>query len=308
MNQPTVSVIMPSYNTNSEYIHKAIQSILNQTYTDFELIIIDDGSEPPVCEIISDLKDSRIRIIENKGNCGLPYTLNIGLESASGKYIIRMDADDICTNERLQKEIEFLESYPEIDVVSSYAKSFGAKKIRYSSFTEDRQIKAELLWHNPIIHPTVALRAETIKKYQIKYQKGMISEDYDIWSRMAFENHCRFAVIPEELLYYRIHNGQLTNTKKKKLYQSANIVLSKNLKLFNIKFDTDEIYAYSLLRECEKLSSQQIKQAIHLMKRILKTEKQEVDDHTLKMIYKKSLLKYGIKKLSIYAILQAEKL
>ena len=194
MEQPLVSVIMPSYNTASNFLHEAVQSVLNQTYTNFELLIIDDGSVPSVRSVISDIHDSRIRIICNPGNQGLPYTLNSGLEQSVGKYIFRMDSDDKCVKNRLERQVEFFESNPDIDVVSSFARTFGANDIVYKSATEDSQIKAELLWKNPIIHPTVALRADTIKRLNIRYAMEAVSEDFEIWSRMAFEYHFKFAV------------------------------------------------------------------------------------------------------------------
>ena len=183
MQQPLVSVIIPSYNTPNEYLSASIRSVLEQSYNNFELIIIDDGSNQPVSDMIKEFNSNKIQLIVNEHNSGLPYSLNRGLKASSGKYIFRMDSDDISSPNRLKSQVEYLESHPEVDILSCYADTFGDSCKRYKSATTDGGIKAELLWKNPIIHPTVVFRADAVKKHDIIYSDSEISEDYNLWSK-----------------------------------------------------------------------------------------------------------------------------
>lgn len=305
MKSPFVSVIMPSYNTESKYLHEAVESVLNQTYKNFELLIIDDGSSTSVESILSDITDPRIVHIKNVKNMGLPYTLNIGIEQAKGKYIIRMDSDDICVKERFQKEIEFLENHTDIDVVATFAKSFGAQESLYHMSSSDDKIKAELLWKNPIVHPTVAIRSKTLRDKKILYKPGTIAEDYELWSRMMFREHCHCAVIPEVLLMYRIHSGQVTQKKKKQLMDSSSLILEGSLTSLAVLYNSAEMQAYMKMCFGESISTSEIKKTISLMKKILNKKISSVDNHWLRRIYKKELVKYGMKQKKIYALLQA---
>ena len=305
MERPLVSVIMPSYNADSNYLQEAVESVLSQTYTNFELIIIDDGSESAVKNVLSDIEDTRIIFIENPENKGLPYTLNNGIKHSNGKYIFRMDSDDHCVKERIQKEVAFFETHPDIDVVSSFAKTFGNQEILYCSSTKDAQIKAELLWKNPIVHPTAAFRTDTLRKHKIFYQEGVASEDFEIWSRMAFMENCHFAVIPEVLLNYRLHAGQVTTTKKENLVKSSKEILGRSFSLLGIMHRSEELESYSLMQIGEPLSVEQIKAAATLMKRIIEAEKPSIDNQTLRKTYRKALTKYAINEKSLYALMQA---
>ena len=304
MNRPLVSVVMPTYNTDFEYLHEAVKSILNQTYTNFELLIADDGSYPTAESVLSDITDKRIAFLANSKNMGLPYTLNNAIKNAKGKYIFRMDADDIAVSERIQKEVEFLEIHGDIDVVASFAKTFGEKEILYSSFTKDEQIKAELLWKNPIIHPTVVFRADILYKKGILYKENIVSEDFEMWSRMAFLEGCHFAVLPEVLLRYRIHSGQVTAQKRKQLRISSEEILRGVFNQIGIKYYGEELQSYSKLQFSESLSVKELKEAICLMERILSSKINLVDNRALKQIYKRALMKYGLKRKNIYAILR----
>lgn len=290
--RPLVSVIMPSYNMESNFLHEAVESVLHQTYTNFELIIVDDGSIPSVTSIISDIVDKRITVICNPGNKGLPYSLNHGLNEAKGKYIFRMDSDDKCLENRLERQVEYFEGHPEVDVVSTFAHSFGAVDIVYKSFTQDKQIKAELLWKNPIIHPTAGLRTETIEKYKIEYSSEEVSEDFEIWSRLAFTNHCVFAVISEELLMYRVHAGQVTAQKQDKLKKSEANILKRNLETMKIKLTQEEFENYFSLSKGSVNENFQMQSAFSAMKKILEKSQDQVSSVCLKRLYRKGILKY----------------
>ncbi len=295
MKNTLVSVIMPSFNTPSDYLHEAVTSVLNQTYKDLELLIIDDGSEPSVKETLCDIKDERMRVIENPGNKGLPYSLNRGLEEAEGKYIFRMDADDICANNRIESQVDWFEKYLDIDVIASYAQTFGDRKVIYKSGCKDSQIKAGFLWKNELVHPTVAFRAEVMKKKEIRYRKGVASEDYELWSRMAFEYECRFAVIPETLLCYRLHGGQVTKNNARNLEMHEFEIIRYNLKLLGIQLSDEQIVLYNRLRINDELDNTELKKAFGVCREILRKIPAELDRDYLRKMYRKQALKYCIR-------------
>lgn len=156
-----ISVVMPAYNAE-KYIGQAIESILNQTYSNFEFIIINDGSNDKTKEVILSYKDDRIIYLENERNFGIVVTLNKGLEKANGEYIARMDADDIAEPNRFEKQIKYLDKNIEIGVLGSGICTFGenieSKKRLFT--TNADQLKAELIFSSCIAHPTVMIRKE----------------------------------------------------------------------------------------------------------------------------------------------------
>lgn len=291
-----VSVIMPAFNAQEAYLREAVLSVLQQTYSNFELLIIDDGSVKPVREVIADITDKRINVLSNDGNRGISYSLNRGIEEAKGKYIFRMDVDDRCMPTRFEKQVEFLEGNKQIDVVSTFARTFGATDIIYRSSTTDEMIKAELLWKNPLVHPTVAMRADTIKKRNIRYQMETKSEDFGLWSKMAFGYACKFAVLPEVLLYYRIHEGQVTKTSQDKLLQSEKEILKATFANLNILMDSDEMELYLRLRSTNKLSLGELKKALLVFRKVLLQVPDDLSKKHLKKMYFKSLIKLYLKK------------
>ena len=235
---------MPSYNTDKEMLEEAVSSILNQAYQDLELIIIDDGSDTPVKEALR-IHDERLRITRNDENKGIVYSLNRGLELSCGNYIARMDADDISDKTRIKNEVDYLDNHKEIDVVSTYAQTFGMKKTIYKSETSPEGIMAELLWKNPIIHPTVMMRSSLVKNESVKYNADSKSEDFDLWSRIVFHYNKKIAVIPRTLLYYRIHDGQITKTKAEQLMNEEKRIICENMRSLGVKIKTPEYDLYT---------------------------------------------------------------
>lgn len=252
-----ISVLMSVYNAE-EYLRIAIESILNQTYTDFEFIIINDGSTDQSKAIINSYKDKRIKLIDNVKNSGLVFSLNKGIDSAAGEYIARMDADDISLPERFEKQIEFLNKETDVALVSSsgtYIDENGIDK-KYLEFPVSAHlIFTYLFFGNPIIHTSVFIKTDVLRKY--KYKKDYyLAEDYFLWSQIAKDH--KVANIPEPLVKYRFHESSISLQKKfeqeecvKKVlvYHLSNIGLNdlpeetKNLhyKLLNYKFDSQTI-------------------------------------------------------------------
>ncbi len=213
---PKISVVMSVYN-GEDYLRPAIDSILNQTYRDFEFIIIDDGSTDSSKKIIESYKDSRIRLISRK-NHGLTYSLNEGLKLARAEYIARQDADDISLPHRFEKEVAFLDSHPDVGLVGSnyIAVDKTAKKVVVVSnvFMHHDDLKACLVLCNQYGHGSIMMRKSAIEKVAgIKgYDKkvGHV-EDYDLWVRLSRVS--KVANIEDPLYKYRKVDTSVSHSK-----------------------------------------------------------------------------------------------
>lgn len=206
---PKISVIMPAYNAE-KYIGEAMDSILAQTFEDFEFIILNDCSRDRTEEIILSYTDPRIVYLKNEENMGVAATLNKGLEVAKGEYIARMDADDISLPERFEKQVAFLEDNPRVAVLSSLVLVFDEKgNTRQSGYcVSSEQMKIDLIFASALSHPSVMMRREVIVAlggYDRRFE-GL--EDYELWCRVSAEH--QLAVYPQVLLRYRIHSAQVT--------------------------------------------------------------------------------------------------
>lgn len=211
--KPLVSIILPAYNS-AKYLSLTIESLLNQTYTNFELLIIDDGSTDNTSQIIDSYKDSRIKHIKNDGNKGLIYTLNKGIELANGEFIARIDADDICLPKRLEKQVQFLEENKNIALVATQIQTIDEHGNNSGNWPLDIQkttttsIKKRMAWENCIAHPSIMFRAAIIKNYRYSiHQKN--TEDYALWLELLADGFL-IAKIPEQLLLYRVHTQSIT--------------------------------------------------------------------------------------------------
>lgn len=206
---PKISVVMPAYNAG-KYIAQAIDSILGQTFEDFEFIIINDCSTDDTEKIIASYRDKRILYRKNPRNLGVAETLNRGLEIAKGEYIARMDADDISLPERFVKQTAFLDAHPEVAVLGTGLEVFnsrGTVSTGWSS-TDCRQMKVDLLFACGLAHPSVMMRRSVILGlggYDAEFE-GL--EDYELWCRVAREHGV--TTLPDVLLRYRLHDAQVT--------------------------------------------------------------------------------------------------
>lgn len=214
-----VSVVMAVYNTKEEYLRSAIDSILAQTYKDFEFIIINDGSTNNAEEVILSYSDERIKYYKQE-NKGLPKSLNFGIETAQGEYIARMDSDDIALPNRLEKEINFLKENPEYSVVGSLAKIIPRNEV--VKLIEKPKL-LDFFYKCWIIHPTVMFRKEDFIKYNLKYnEKFLVAQDYELWSRAV--KVLKFYNIQDILLYYRIEGqGNATKRRNERIQNAINI-------------------------------------------------------------------------------------
>jgi glycosyltransferase involved in cell wall biosynthesis len=215
--KPKISVIMPIYNCE-EYLKEAVESILNQTFTDFEFIIVNDGSTDKSLSILREFeqKDKRIKIISRE-NKGLIYSLNEGIKLAQGKYVARMDGDDVSFPERFEKQVKFMEDN-KLAVCGTWATvidPFG-NIIKYYTYPPVRKNKIRLysFFHCPFIHPSVMLEKEILEKVG-GYKNYKNIEDYELWTRIIYKNNINN--IGEMLIKYRIHDNQITKNNKKEM-------------------------------------------------------------------------------------------
>lgn len=203
---------MAAFN-EEKHIHEAIQSVLNQSFTDYEFIIINDGSSDRTEEIILSFNDPRIKYIKNEHNLKLIASLNKGLKAASGKYIARMDSDDICFENRLEKQIAFMEAHPEIGISGSQLLVFGNEDglMQYPLSHED--IKLRLFITSCFGNNVVIFRREILEQYNLYFPQGYLhAEDYKCWTNWVAVT--KTANLNESLVKYRSHSNSVSAQHK----------------------------------------------------------------------------------------------
>lgn len=222
MTRPAISVVMSTYN-RAAFLPRAIDSILKQTFTDFEFIIINDGSPDETAKILRlfTVKDKRIRVITNEQNKGLIYSLNRGLDEARGKFIARMDDDDISLPTRFEKQYTFMEQYPDFAVVGSWiGRPYNGEKWPFHDETNPDKVKMLLYLNSvPISHPTSFLRRSFLNKHSIRYNDDYkAAEDRKFWLDIL-DAGGKIGNVPEILLLFRLHE---TNPKEYYINQWKN--------------------------------------------------------------------------------------
>lgn len=225
-----VSVVMPTYNTEVSILREAVDSILCQTLRDFEFIIVDDGSTNDSVAYLQSLQDKRIKLIRNPQNIGITKSLNIGFRAAQGKYIARMDSDDISLPIRLEKQFVFMEKHPDIIMCGSNVECFGAYSERTHHRINDMEryrISALFAYPGPY-HPTIFLNHELLLRNNISYDEDLkYAQDYGIYAEIS---KCgQVSLLKEVLLLRRIHNRQVSSTQKEIQIRYAKITQKKLL-------------------------------------------------------------------------------
>ncbi|WMW22220.1 glycosyltransferase family 2 protein [Methanolobus mangrovi] len=238
MDNPKVSVIMPVYNAE-EYVRSAIESILNQSFTNFELlIVIDDGSKDSSRIIIESYSDSRIKLLDNKENCGLVKVRNRGINEANGEYIAWLDADDLSHPLRLEKQVKVLDNKPDIGICGTWLKTIGTKKShKWRHPTNPNFAHSLMLFNNPVATSSVMLRKELLIEHN-QYFNLNYAEDYDLWERLSF--YCKITNIPKILTYYRLHENQTSKLNELSLKSSAWSIYERQIKRLGIIYSDDE--------------------------------------------------------------------
>lgn len=205
---PRVSVLMPVYNTDEEYFREAIESILNQTYKNFELVILDDGSTTNIEKIVKSYDDKRIRFYKNPKNLGISLTTNKLIDLAKGEFIALMDSDDISVSTRLQKEVDYLDKNPTVSIVSCAYEEFPMNTI---SKPPKKVYYIDLMCFNFMSNPGCMMRLADINKYHLRYDPEFPPcQDYEFWSRAI--RHLKIENTQEILLKHRRHQSNFLQT------------------------------------------------------------------------------------------------
>ncbi|MBU2103292.1 MAG: glycosyltransferase, partial [Candidatus Omnitrophica bacterium] len=217
-----ISVVMPVYN-GARYLHEAIESILWQTFDQFEFLIINDGSTDEAPRILAHYaqRDSRIRIIE-QAHLGLIAALNNGCCQAKGKYIARMDADDVSLPERFRKQVEYMEANPEIGILGTWAECIdgqGAHREDWYSPTSPALVRWHLLFSDCVVHPSSMMRRDLVRALGFYRDNAVCAEDYDLMAR-AIEI-TNITNLPDLLLRYRVWNNRVTSRYPQMQHQSS---------------------------------------------------------------------------------------
>ena len=222
MKQVAVTVLMPVYNGEA-FLREAIESILHQTFTDFEFLIINDGSTDRSEEIIKSYSDPRIVYNTNETNIKLIATLNKGLALAQGKYIVRMDADDISMPQRIEKQVAFMEAHTEVVACGTWAQSFGVENtlIKYEAGHNDIMFK--MLYQCHLVHPTIIMRAREVQSFTPQFDPNYAhAEDYDFFVRLGYK--FQLANLQEMLLKYRSHTNSVSKEYRSVQLHNSNTI------------------------------------------------------------------------------------
>ncbi|MBO5441446.1 MAG: glycosyltransferase [Alphaproteobacteria bacterium] len=212
---PEVSVLMPVYKTPEKYLREAIESILKQTYTDFEFLILDDCPEDNREEVISSYQDSRIKYFKNEKNLGISASRNKLIALAQGKYLAVFDHDDISLPERLEKEVAYLNAHPDVGVVSSNMKTL-IKKRQTNHPTDNKAIKIALMNGCCVIHTAAMIRKSVLLNNNIRYEEQFSpAEDYMLMIRLVGKT--MFHNLPDVLVYYRDFAGNTSHLQSAKM-------------------------------------------------------------------------------------------
>lgn len=210
---PQVSVLMPLYNTQEEHLREAIDSVLAQTYTDFELLLLNDSPQNTrLAEIVAEYKDARIRFSTNEHNIGITDSRNKLIEMAQGEYLAVMDHDDISLPERLAKQVAYLDAHPEVGVVGGRVRNLGERSNLSNYPEEAHQIKLGLMYGCMVPHSCAMIRRSVLMETGIRYEAVFSpAEDYALWVRLI--SHTELVNLPDVLLRYRLYSSNTSKTQ-----------------------------------------------------------------------------------------------
>ena len=252
---PQVSVLMSNYNTPVAYLKRSIESVLAQTFDDFEIVIVNDGSVDASKQVLYDYaqKDSRIIIVENEKNMGLPRSLNRGIDACHGKYIARMDTDDICYPDRLQKQVAFMEAHPEYIVSGAWAEIFSKDENSINEVWKPKMCGSEeyrirLLFSSAplIIHPTAMFNKSLLDQFRIRYPEEpryRYTEDFKMWIQCS--TRAPLGILEDVVLKYRneVSDSRITVRNQEQMSKCKFVIQQEMVKELGIEL-TDEWYPY----------------------------------------------------------------
>lgn len=243
---PGISILLPVHNGGA-YLAEAIESVLAQTFRSFELLVIDDCSTDGSAQLVQSYVDDRIILITLDKQAGICKALNCALDVARGKYLARMDADDICHVERLQKQVDYLESHPLVGICGTWVKRFGENQVSqlYKGPTGYKKIRAFTFFDNPLVHSSVMLRGDLVRDNDIRYREDFAgAEDYELWTRLLEITEAEN--IPEVLLEYRVHPQSVTLSKSELMDSLACRILTNEFSRLGMIVSEQEVLQHRL--------------------------------------------------------------
>jgi glycosyltransferase involved in cell wall biosynthesis len=297
---PKVSVIMSVYN-GEKYVKEAIESVLAQSFEGFEFIIIDDGSTDSSVAIVNSYDDKRIRFLKNDKNRGLAYSLNRGIDEAKGNYIARMDSDDICLKNRLELQYNFMEAHLDIGISGAAVKVFGneVRPLQYPS--DPDELKILLLYHSPLIHPTVIFRTDILRQNKnLRYQEEPpTAEDYDMWEKAS--HVVKIANLSEFVLLYRVDH-EIKIPKYLSEQNQGNLDVKKRIlhKLLSKEVSDQELQTHIDFSKISTISD------LDELKNIMKWATTLLESNSSQRIYNEFLFEYQVIERAYIILTQSE--
>lgn len=232
---PKVSILLPTYQSD-KHLKDTLCSIASQTFQDYELLIIDDGSTDQTLEIIQQFSDKRVRIVEGNRK-GLADALNVGIMSAEGEYIARIDADDIMTDRRLEKQVVYMEKHPEVAVCGGWQQYFGLSTYLHAPPASADQCRANLLFRCDLCHSTVMLRRSFFIEHKLLYNSYYAAEDFELWTRVLCFGE--ITNLQEVIGLYREDGQGITKAKMQLLMDQNGEIVAASLKR-NLQMTLDD--------------------------------------------------------------------
>ena len=278
-NKPLVSVVMPTYNRIS-LLPRSIESILNQTYDNFEFIIVDDGSTDGSANLLQSYAhlDSRIKILTNEKNKGISYSRNLGTDAAKGKYVAIMDSDDVSLPTRFEKHVEYLEKHDDVIALNALYLEMGKEKNGLNNWVPPHRL--EVIFHLKNYYTNISFfRTDFVRKHNIRYDESLLSsEDYDFWSQIFLKGG-KLRMLNEHLINLRRHR---TNSQDyyNQIQTNARKTSDKLLKAMGVQNPEE------LKTDCERLKSMTVANKIS----------HKVDQYSLELIYNRQCLKMKVAK------------
>lgn len=237
---PEITVLMPVHNGEA-YLREAVDSILTQTFRDFEFLVVDDASDDRTVEILESFGDPRLRLVKSRERLRFSGALNLGLEQARGALIARMDADDVALPDRLARQREFMRAHPELGLSGGLATAFGLRRGTYfRPPMTSAEIQAYLLFDSPFVHPTVVLRRELVERHGLRFDPAFCpADDYELWNRAA--RLFPVANLDRVVLRYRVHGASLTGSEWGSMDACAARVAGRELQALGLAADDEAL-------------------------------------------------------------------
>lgn len=285
---PTISIVISVYNCEI-YIREMLDSILSSTFKEWECILIDDASTDNTWDVIQSYVDKRIISFKNERQEGLTKNLNKGISKARGKYIVRVDGDDIVYPDRFEKQVRFMDNNPDILLSGCSMQYFGKRyDIAKANISSDKELRVRLLFNPVIMHPTFIVRKEVLDKWNIRYnEKLRYAQDYDLLYQII--QYGRIANISDVLVKYRVHDAQISIEKKDEQKACANFTREKILELLDIELSDQEkdSWVKYCLSEYGEINDEDKQIILELQKNIIEKNQKILffDEEILKKIF-----------------------